>query len=183
GAIEQLLGGDALLIPTLLGAPVSFTIFDLGSGFVLFEGEFEPPADDGSTTELPPALYADQQPPLPVGASPVRLLRLTAEAGRTGTLGPGLSYVVTDDSLAVTGSASSAPAGLKVRLIGLDDTLTAFTTAGTDGAFSIDVPVTVGHRYLLAIGARITGETALRVEFSEAMAAGFVGLDVRDASG
>jgi RHS repeat-associated protein len=183
-AIEALLSGDAILIPTHLGPPVSFTILDLNTGFTLFEGEFEPPADEGGFVELPPALYGDEEPAHPVGGSPIRFFVVTAEPGASGALDLGVTYVATDEELTVTGTANAMGAELKVRLLGLDgEDESAFTTSEADGSFSLSTEIVAGQRYLVALGARITPEAELVVEFDEPMAEDFPGLDVIDAAG
>ena len=64
-AISSLLEHDAVLIPTLLGAPVTVTVHDGASGFVLYEGSLSPPEDDGGVGEVPPGTFGDTTAPYP----------------------------------------------------------------------------------------------------------------------
>ncbi len=182
-AIESLLEHDAVLIPTLLGAPVAVTVRDGATGFVLYEGLFSPPPGDGGIAEIPPAAFGDTTPPHPVAGSPLRLFVLDAAEAAGGELDRGVSYFFDDDAVEITGASGAVAGEARVRLLGLDDALTSFTTAAADGAFVLSASITAGNRYLLALGALIDATAALEIEWSEPLGDVLGAVQVLDDAG
>jgi len=167
GAIASFLENAAVLIPTLLGTPVSVTVHDSASGFVLYEGELTPPPGDGGVTEVPPATFGDTATPYPLAGSPLRLFVLDAAEAAAGELDRGVSFFIAGGGVEITGAVGSMAAETRVRLVGIDDEIAVFTTAAHDGSFELQATVEDGHRYLLAIGARVDATAALEIEWSE----------------
>ncbi|MEO8195271.1 MAG: RHS repeat-associated core domain-containing protein [Thermoanaerobaculia bacterium] len=169
-AIESLLEYDAVLIPTLLGAPITVTVRDGASGFVLYQsepGDLPPPPGDGGIAEIPPAVFGDTTAPFPFAGSPLRLFVLDAAEAAGGELDRGVSYLFLDDTIEIHGATGAAADDVRVRLLGLDDALSSFTTSASDGSFELQESITDGNRYLLALGARIDATAALEIEWSE----------------
>ncbi len=182
-AIESLLEHDAVLIPTLLGAPVAVTVHDAASGFVLYEGDFLPPPGDGGIAEIPPATFGDTTAPHPLAGAPLRLFVLDAAEAAGGELDLGVSFLFAGDSVAITGASGSVSGEARVRLLGLDDARSSFTTAATDGTFELQATVAAGNRYLLALGARIDATAALEIAWSEPLGDGLGAIRVLDDVG
>ena len=182
-AIESLLEHDAVLIPTLLGAPVAVTVHDAASGFVLYEGDFLPPPGDGGIAEIPPATFGDTTAPHPLAGAPLRLFVLDAAEAAGGELDLGVSYLFAGDSVAITGASGSVSGEARVRLLGLEDARSSFTTAATDGTFELKATVAAGSRYLLALGARIDATAALEIAWSEPLGDGLGAIRVLDDVG
>jgi RHS repeat-associated protein len=183
-AIELLLDFDSILIPTLLGHPVPLEVRDAGTGFLLFAGEFSPPADDGGVIEIPPSAFGDTRPPFPVAGSPLAFHAIDVEKEPVGVLSPNLSYVLDDGTLTITGRPGAVGGEAKVHLLGLDDDTDRFTTADSDGSFELAVGVEESaHRFVVAVGARIDARDALEVTFDGPLAEGFPGIRVVDSAG
>ncbi len=181
--IRNLLAVDGYCLPSLLGDPLAIEVRDLQTGDLTFSGTFDPPAEGQTILTLPPDTFGDEEPPAPVAGSPIRfhLLDLAEEAA--GELGPGLSYEFAGQSLVITGDPGAVGSGVQVRLLGLDDAGDVFTDAGADGAFTLAVAAEPGRRYVLALGARVATNDPLVIDFTEAIAPGFPGVEVRDAAG
>ena len=169
-AIESLLEHDAVLIPTLLGVPVTVTVRDGASGFVLYQsepGDFNSPPGDGGIDEIPPEVFGDTAAPHPLAGSPLRFFVLDATEAAGGEIDRGVSFLFGDDAVEITGAIGSVSEEARVRLLGLDDARAPFTTAAADGSFQLQASIEAGNRYLLALGARIDATEALEVEWSE----------------
>lgn len=182
-AISSLLEHDAVLIPTLLGAPVTVTVHDGASGFVLYEGSLSPPEEDGHVGEVPPGTFGDTTAPYPIAGSPLRLFLLDAAEAAGGEVDRGVGFLFDGDELEITGSSASVAGEIRVRLLGLDDGVAVFTTAAADGSFELQATVEEGHRYLLALGARIDATSVLEVEWSEALGDALGAVRVLDEAG
>ncbi len=185
-AIESLLVHDAVLIPTLLGASVVVTVRDGASGFVLYQSEpgaLSPPPGDGGIAEIPPATFGDTTAPYPLAGSPLRLFVLDAAEAAGGEVDRGVRYLFDGDAVEITGASGAVAGEARVRLLGLDDALDAFTTAAADGAFALQASIASGNRYLLALGARINATAALEIEWSEPLGDVLAVVQVLDDSG
>lgn len=170
GAIASLLESSAVLIPALLGTPVAVTVHDGTSGFVLYQsepGDLAPPPGDGGIAEVPPEAFGDSTAPYPLAASPVRLFVLDGAKSSGGEPDRGMTFLFAGDGIGITGAVGSMAAETRLRLLGLDDDLAVFTTSAGDGSFELQATVEEGHRYLLAIGARIDATTVLEIEWGE----------------
>lgn len=181
--IRDLLAFDGYCLPSLLGDPIAVEVRDLGSGDLTFSGTFDPPAEGQTIITLPPDTFDDAEPPVPVAGSPLRFHLLDLAEGAAGDLGARITYELAGSTLTVTGEPGAAGGAVQVRLLGLDDASEVFADADADGAFTASLPAQARRRYLLAIGARIATNETLTIDFSEALAEGFPGIEVRDSAG
>jgi RHS repeat-associated protein len=187
GQVAALLEFDAILIPTRRNQPFTLEGRDLATGQRFFEGTFDPPAP-GDLPVLPPDIFGDLQAPVPVTGSPLRFFLLPAASLGDLEVAPGLTARWVDAgagswTFSVTAAAGTLAAEAQVRLLGLDDDVDLSARATVTGTAVITGPVTPGHRYVLALGGRVGPRQALRIAFSEALAADPMGIDVRDSRG
>ncbi len=91
--------------------------------------------------------------------------------------------------MTLQGSLGEAGAGLHLHLIGLDDdsdldiTTNPPSGGGPPGDFSDSTLVSLGNRYLVAVGHVVASDQALRVTFSEGLPSKPKGIQVLDAAG
>lgn len=186
-SIERLLGYDAVLMPTRRGLPFSIVGRSLSTGFKIFEKTFSPPT--GQFTELPRDIYGDDTPPMPVAGSPVRFFPIVPASSQTVELDRGFNMEVEippgsgQGVLRLTGAPGTAQKDVQIRVKGLDDSLDTSVRTAADGSFSFQVNITSGHRYIVAIGAIVSGDESLEIEFSEGLPDSFPGIDILDANG
>jgi RHS repeat-associated protein len=178
-SIQRLLAHFAILIPSRLGEPARVTVRDLTTGYRLFEGTFDPPAE-GEVRVLPPDSFGDHEPPYPTSGGPLRFFTITARPDLELALGEGLEAAATASTLSVRGEAGATHGSVEVRLLGLDDTAQGSATSSADGAFSVSVPAVAGHRYVLAIAAEVGVQEPLEIGFNEALDPAFTGIEVAD---
>jgi RHS repeat-associated protein len=181
-SVSQLLEGDGILIPTRRHEPFTLVVRDLSTGFRLSQQTF-PPVEGDELVELPPDVYGDKDPPMPVNGNPVRFIPVNLAGPAEQELAPGIKARLEGNSITVTGEDDSTQKNVQIRLIGLDDTADATATSNGLGSFDLGASGRAGNRYLLAIGARIPADRPLDLTFSEALFEGFPGIDVLDAGG
>ncbi|MCP4203906.1 MAG: hypothetical protein GY769_18470 [bacterium] len=187
-AVSRILGGNvsSIVMPSRLQQPFEVEARDLTTGFKLFEDVFDPPPGPGETVELPvDTTVADETPPLPVGGSPVRLIVLEVTPGMDELVTPDVMATFGGGTLEIEGLAGAVHSEVRVRVLALDPELDEdrFTTAMSDGSFTLSIPAEAGQRYLLALGARVATDETLLLEFSEALNEGLTGITVTAADG
>ncbi|MEO8275872.1 MAG: hypothetical protein ABI639_06600 [Thermoanaerobaculia bacterium] len=182
-AITSMLEFDSILIPTLLGEPVSLTVRDGDTGFVLFQEDVTPPASDGGVAEIPPEVFGDTSPPYPIAGSPLRCFVLDLVAHGAGELQDGISWRFEPPALTIHGREGSVDPEVKVHLAALNEDSDLFTTATAAGSFDLSRSVSQSGRYLLTIGGRIDGNAPLDIDFNEALDDDLAGVHVVDDAG
>ena len=178
----------SIMMITRLNDPFGIELRDLSTGFKLFDETFDPPPGVGELIELPVNTEAaDTTPPRPVGGTPLRFIPVEAGPRQSPLAAPGIEVSFNPGAdpeaagtLTIIGSVDSVQREVQVRLVGLDNDIDTFTTSDSEGAFSLTASTPAGTRFVLAVGARVSANQPLLLEFSEALNEELTGIDVAE---
>jgi len=180
-AVATLLEGDGILMPTRRHEPYTIVVRDLSTGFRLYENTFAAPTGD-DFIPLPPDVYGDTVPPVPVGGTPVQFVPMNFSGSTEQEVSPGIKARLVNGHITIHGEENSTQNKIKVHLLGLDDDEDTEVTSDDAGSFLLEATGKLNNRYLLAIGARISVDRPLEIRFSEALGKDFKGIEILDSA-
>ncbi|NOZ79671.1 MAG: hypothetical protein GXP48_10930, partial [Acidobacteria bacterium] len=146
------------IVPVLTGDPYQLSVLDPDTGFLQWQGGFEPPA--GGFVEIPPdtSIGAADTRLRPISGDPFDLFAFTAKPGEQ-QLAEGITAALASGTATVTAGGGALASGVRLALVNLKTGASTRGESASAGA-SLSVPAAAGEPLLLTVEGRVASASA-----------------------